>query len=99
MARSQRTGVARRRVAELVAVVEGLAHANDTTWWIILPAHEGQLYLELVRVRVAGVCGLEEGSGIGTPGHEELGGVVDLGPLREDVSYAEVQPLAKGKAS
>lgn len=77
----QRTVIARRVVPELVAAVEGAADADPASLWFALPGDELELDLELVRVRIAGVCGLEYGPGVAAPGHEQLGGVVDLGEL------------------
>jgi len=75
------TGVAWRVVPELVAAVKRVADADPTAGRLVLPAKEKQLDLEGVCVGVAGVGRLEEGPRVATAGHEQLGGVVNLGEL------------------
>lgn len=77
----EHTGVARRRVPELMAAVKSVADADPTAGGLILPFHKAQLDLELICVRVAGVCGLKDGAVVPTSCHEQLGSVVDLGEL------------------
>jgi hypothetical protein len=70
-----------------VAAVKGMADANVTAGGLVLPGHKLQLDLELVCVRVAGVGGLEDGPVVAAAGHEQLGGVVDLGELQVLVEW------------
>jgi hypothetical protein len=58
-----------------------MTDANVAAGRLVLPGDEPQLDLELVRVGVAGVCGLEDGPRVATARHEELGRVVNLGEL------------------
>lgn len=64
-----------------MGTVEGSPHANPATRGLVLPLNELQLDLELVRVRVTRVRGLEDCAGVAAARHEQLGGVVDLGEL------------------
>jgi len=76
------TGIAGRVIAEFVATIKGVAHTNPTPSWLVLPGHEPQLDLGLGRiVGVARIGGLEDGAGITTPRHEQLGRVVNVGEL------------------
>ncbi len=76
-----RTLIARRVVPELVGAVKGTADANVAAGGLVLPGDKMQLDLELLCVWVAGIGGHENGPGVTTPGHEHLGGVVNLGEL------------------
>lgn len=76
------TLIARRVVPELVGVIVGGTDANPPASGLVLPLDKLQLDLELVRVRVAGISGLEDGPGVPAARHEHLGGVVNLGELQ-----------------
>lgn len=52
-----------------------------TTKRLTLPLNEPQLDLKEAGVRVASICGLEDGVRIRTGSREQLGGVIDFGPL------------------
>lgn len=64
-----------------MASIEGLADADVAAGGMVLPGHKAQLDLELVRVRVAAVGRLEDGTVVAAAGREQLGGMVDLGEL------------------
>ena len=78
MIRCERTVIAGRVVAELVAALECRPNADPATGGIVLHPHELELDLQVTRVGVAGVGRLEHTTGVGAPSHEQLDGVINL---------------------
>lgn len=73
-----RTRILGRRPAELVTLARGGAYADVTAGKVAVAAalDEFEPNLQLIRVGVAAVDGLENGSGVAALRHEELGRIV-----------------------
>lgn len=75
------TSVTGRVVAELVAAIEGVAHADKTPVGLSDPPDKTELNLKGSGVRIAGIGRLELCSWVTTASCEQLGRVVNLGIL------------------
>jgi hypothetical protein len=70
------TWVLKWRVPEFMPVERSRANTDVSSGDIPNALDKRQLGLELIRLRVAAICRLEDGSRIAALRHEELGGVV-----------------------